>query len=75
MIKYRILSSGARGNAWRRKKNLYVGVFPGVDPASTASEVCLMMSEVLNLLNNCSPVGDVLPEKLGGGLEPTSQNP
>jgi len=32
----------------------------GVDPASTASEVCLMMSEVLNLLNNCSPVGDVL---------------
>lgn len=34
--------------------------FPGVDPASTASEVCMMMSEALNLLNNCSPVGDVL---------------
>jgi len=32
----------------------------GVDPASTASEVCLMMSEELSLLNNCSPVGDVL---------------
>ncbi|KAJ7394035.1 Ectopic P granules protein 5 [Desmophyllum pertusum] len=32
----------------------------GVDPASTASEVCLMMSEALNLLNNCCPVGDVL---------------
>ena len=31
-----------------------------MDPASTASEVCLMMSEALNLLNNCSPVGDVL---------------
>lgn len=31
----------------------------GVDPASTASEVCFMMSEQLNLLNNCSPVGDV----------------
>lgn len=44
------------------KKNLNVGgfFFSGVDPASTASEVCLMMSEALNLLNNCSPVGDVL---------------
>lgn len=31
-----------------------------MDPASTASEVCLMMSEALNLLNNCCPVGDVL---------------
>ena len=46
------------------KENLYVGVFPGVDPASTASEVCLMMSEALNLLNNCSPVGDVLSATL-----------
>lgn len=31
----------------------------GVDPASTASEVCMMISEQLNLLNNCSPIGDV----------------
>ena len=35
-----------------------------MDPASTASEVCLMMSEALNLLNNCSPVGDVLSVSL-----------
>lgn len=41
----------------------------GVDPASTASEVCMMMSEALHLLNNCSPVGDVLRVTLDSILQ------
>nr|XP_058943375.1 ectopic P granules protein 5 homolog [Pocillopora verrucosa] len=41
----------------------------GVDPASTASEVCMMMSEALNLLNICSPVGDVLRVTLDSILQ------
>ncbi|XP_048581759.1 ectopic P granules protein 5 homolog isoform X2 [Nematostella vectensis] len=36
----------------------------GVDPANTASEVCLMLSETLNLLNNCFPGVGVADEVL-----------
>ena len=36
----------------------------GVDPANTASEVCLMMSEALSLLTNCAPVDEVVTVSL-----------
>lgn len=42
------------------KKNYYMLVFfLGVDFVSIVFEVCLMMFEVFNFLNNCFFVGDV----------------